>query len=249
MQSKDWDKISKDYYANIISPIKNGKKPNPLLEYLNKLNNNNKALDLGCGIGPLEPLIADKFKVVTAIDFSQDMINKAKSLNKNNNVTFEVADMTNLKEYNDYDYAFSINSILSPKIQNINLILKEIYITLKNKGKFIAVMPAMESYIYQGMLIMNRELNKGKTQHIAKKIAEKFLEPKEHDLITGKINYEGEQKTFYRFEIKHRLKKAGFTNIKIKKLRYKWVEWKNAGQNYFPKEDSPWDWYVECEKN
>lgn len=249
MNPKDWDNISKDYYSSIISPIRNGKKPNPLLECI-KIVKGKKAIDLGCGIGPMEPLLTDKFEQITAIDFSEDMIKIAKEKNKNlSNVIFEVGDMTSLEKYSDFTYAFAINSILSPKIQDIEVIFKQIHNLLKNKGKLIAVLPAMESYIYQGMLIMDKELKKGISQDDAKKKAIEFLHPKEHDLIIGKINYDGEQKTFYRFEIKHRLKKAGFTKIKIKKLRYNWNAWKSSGQTHFPSEDSPWDWFVECQKN
>ena len=35
---------------------------------------------------------------------------------------------------------------------------------------------------------------------------------------------------------------------KIQKIYYDWNEWKIAGQAYFPKENPPWDWYLECEK-
>ena len=57
-----------------------------------------------------------------------------------------------------------------------------------------------------------------------------------------------EQKNYYSFEILWRLRKAGFKKIKIKKVLYSWEEFADAGQDYFPEEELPWDWYVICEK-
>ena len=74
MKPTEWNKIAKDYYKEILSPLKNSKS-NPLFKDLKKLKSKNKTIiDLGCGIGEIEPLLSKYFKQVTSIDFSKEMI-------------------------------------------------------------------------------------------------------------------------------------------------------------------------------
>jgi len=252
MNSKDWDEVSKDYYSNIISPIKNSIGKNPLFEDLNQLDSDNRnVIDLGCGLGPLAPILSENFKKVTGIDFSKKMIEKAKKNNERlTNTTFIVADMKNLTEfYNKYDVAIAINSLVAKDINTINKIINEIFKVLKEGGELYAVLPSMETYIYQGMLVIDKELRKGNPQYKARKKALKLLSPDEHDFVEGKITYGGDtQKALYRFEILHRFSKAGFVDIKIGRIHYDWIAWRDSGQSYFPTEEPPWDWYLSCQK-
>jgi hypothetical protein len=99
------------------------------------------------------------------------------------------------------------------------------------------------------MLIIDRQIRLGKTQRRARSKAKKLVKSEEHDFVTGTINYDGDrEKAFYRFEVKHRLKKAGFRNLKLSKVLYSWNKWSQAGQAYFPSADPPWDWYISCRK-
>lgn len=252
MQSKDWDKISKDYYSEIISPIKNTVGINLLLERIKHNSSDQKTVgDLGCGIGPLLKMLSVQNKEVHAVDFSKAMIEKAQDSNKElKNIQYYVQDLSDLSILkNKLDIAISVNSILSKDVKTINKIIKQIYYTLKKGGIFIGVFPAMESYIYQAMLKIEEEVQKNIDQKQAIDKVKKLIETEKYDFLHGSAEFGGDrQKTFYRFEILYRLKSAGFKNIKISKIFYDWKEWKEAGQLYFPKEDPPWDWFVECTK-
>ena len=59
MEKRDWDKISQDYYSEILSPIKNSIE-NPLFEDIKRIKdkNNKSVIDLGCGIGELENFLS-----------------------------------------------------------------------------------------------------------------------------------------------------------------------------------------------
>ncbi|MEK6895260.1 MAG: class I SAM-dependent methyltransferase [Nanoarchaeota archaeon] len=249
MNERNWDKISQDYYTEILSPLKNSV-DNPLFDDLEKLKDKDKkVIDLGCGLGEFEEYLSKRFKEILAIDFSKEMIESAiKNNNSLRNVKFEVADMTNLNFKNEFDIAFSINSLISENISNIDKMLENVHNLLKENGKFIAVLPAMEVYAFQSLLIVDKELKEGKGIEEARQKAREFIKTKEHDFLLGIYNFGGKQKAFYNFEINWRLKKAGFKNIKIKRVFYSWEEFKEAGQSYFPGEDLPWDWYVICEK-
>ena len=249
MEKGDWDRISQDYYEEILSPIKNSLN-NPLLEDLDKLKGNKVIADLGCGIGEIEKNLSKKFKEVYAMDFSKKMIEVAKQKNPNlNNVYFIKKDIEDLSEFhNKFDVVVSINAIISNDLKKIDNIFSEINKSLKDGGKFICVLPAMEVYIYQSLLIADREMEKTDDKKILRQKIRRFIKKQEPDFLLGMVNFDGEQKNYYRFEILWRLKKAGFKNIEIKKVFYPWEEFKKAGQSYFPSEGEPWDWYVSCEK-
>ncbi len=251
MQREDWDKISSDYYTEILSPIKNSKEK-ILMNDLKSIENSKSEtiIDLGCGTGEIEKFLSENFKEVIAIDFSKEMIKNAQEKNKNlGNVKFQVADMLKLKNsFGKFDVALAINSIITPNIKNINKIFRNINKILKKGGKFFCVVPAMEIYAYQSLIIAEMESKKNFSYKKMLRKVKKAIPEEEHDFLLGITDFEGRQKNYYRFEILWRLKKAGFKNIQIKKIFYSWKEFEKAGQRYFPKEDLPWDWYAVCEK-
>jgi ubiquinone/menaquinone biosynthesis C-methylase UbiE len=240
MKKSEWNKTAKDYYNETLSPIKDSLS-SPLHSDLKRLRSKSKTvIDLGCGLGKLSPILSKNFKSVTAIDFSKEMIKKAKQKNNFPNVNYEIANLANLRKYkNKFNIALSINSLLTPNINKINKQLKQIYSVLKPGGTFIAILPAMEIYIYQAQLLKQNN----KSQKL-----KSYTNKKEFNFPLGIINFEGKQKAFYRFEIPWRFQKAGFKNIHIKKVLYSWKTFQQAGQTYFPSEPLPWDWYVICEK-
>lgn len=251
MKSKDWDRISKDYYSEIISPIKNTVGKSLLLKRIRHHSSKQKVVgDLGCGIGPLLETLSKQYKEVHAVDYSKGMIEQAKKNNKNKNITYHIKNLTDLNILkNKLDVAISVNSILSKDVKKVNMIISQIYNSLKKDGVFIGVLPAMESYVYQAMLKMDEQLLKQPDQKQAIEKVRELIDVEKYDFLHGTAEFGGDrQKTFYRFEILYRFKNAGFKNIKISKIYYDWKEWEIAGQLYFPKQKPPWDWFVECRK-
>lgn len=248
MNRKNWDDVSKNYYNEILSPIKDSFE-SPLLEDVGKVSGKRKAvLDLGCGTGVFEPFLSKKFGKVVALDYSSEMIKTAKRKCGNlSNVTFLNQDIGVLKKFHGkFDVAVSINSFLSENLRQIDKMFNESYRSLKKRGNFFGVFPAMEVYLYQAMLLSDRISKNGVYERIEK--LKKMIGEKEHNFLLGLTNFGGYQKNYYRFELVWRLNKAGFKNIEIGKVEYSWKEFKKAGQNYFPSEERPWDWYVRCNR-
>lgn len=238
MKAKEWDRLAKakKYHEEILSPIKQKQTREKILR---KIGKGHKAIDLGCGLGELIPHLIKRYDEVVAIDFSQGMIEKARQ--KGGRV--EKADLKNLRKYRKYDTAISINSILAPSIKEIDKILKEIRKALKKDGKLVAVMPSMDSVLYVAMLVYERQLRKMKDKAKAVRETKKIIG--NYGFIRGTFEQDGEQKFFYDFEIKHRLHKAGFKDVKTEKLHYPWKALENDEMN-FPQEKEPWDWLVEA---
>ena len=251
MKASDWDLIAKDYYTEVISPLKDCVS-NPLFSELDFKSWDDKVvLDAGCGAGRLLPTLAKKFHYVYGKDFSKGMIDESKKVTKGmGNVSCFVGDLKkSYNEKNKYDVLISVNSLLDPSVLNITKILNVFYSSMKKGGTFLGVLPSMESYLYQSMLYVDKKLTHSKKEKLVEKQMKKKLDEKNFDYSVGRIEFDGcFQKAFYDFEISYRFKKAGFTNLKIGKVLYDWKEWREAGQTYFPKEQPPWDWYVKCEK-
>jgi SAM-dependent methyltransferase len=69
------------------------------------------ALDFGCGVGRLTQALAGRFTSCTGVDISQQMIQKAKSLNKHGNCEF-VASSTLRLPFPDASFSFIYSNIV-----------------------------------------------------------------------------------------------------------------------------------------
>lgn len=250
MNEKAWNKISGDYYSEVLSPLKDCAH-NPLVDDLQALRSKKlSVVELGCGLGELVPLLVKNFRSVTSIDFSPDMITQAKAGKSVGDAEFLVMDMADMRGLEGlFDVAVAVNSIISPDLAKLNRMTEEIFSILKPGGRLFAIIPAMESYIYQNMIFVDRELDRKASQKKVIMLASKKLDHKSFDAFHGLIDFEGDvQKAFYRFEIIYRFGRAGFDNFRIQRVPYRWKKWKEAGQMYYPREDPPWDWYFTCRK-
>ncbi|MGV8168945.1 MAG: class I SAM-dependent methyltransferase [Candidatus Nanoarchaeia archaeon] len=250
MNEDAWDKISGDYYSEVLSPLKDCKH-NPMIDDLKALDSKNlSVIELGCGIGELVPFLDENFRDVVAIDFSPEMIHQASERNKESKTVFFVMDMSEMSYLEGkFDVAIAVNSFLTPDILKLDKMIKETFKILKPGGKLFVIIPAMESYIYQNMLFVDQNLSREIPQSKVISQASKILDHKSYDAFHGIIDFQGDQqKAFYRFEILYRFSKAGFNNFSISRVPYRWTKWKQAGHKYYPHEEPPWDWYFVCEK-
>ncbi|HIH13363.1 MAG TPA: class I SAM-dependent methyltransferase [Candidatus Nanoarchaeia archaeon] len=250
---KVWNKIAKKYAEEIISPFSEGV-TNPIFWYLeNKIGTATKemsVIDIGCGIGNFLPTLAQKFSKVVGIDFSPKMIETATAQAKDfPNVSLFVRDGRDLHEFhNQFDVAVTVNSILLPKVKDCEKMIQEAYNLLKDGGIILGIFPAMESHLYRALLIQEKTLDDGETEEIAIQKAKEDVG--DSDLVTGLVPYEDTsiQKNYYLFEIKHRLWKAGFTNISVRKVYYPWEIHDEESLLAFKKKKKLWDWFVYATK-
>lgn len=92
-KTKNLNKMS---YNKIVEEWNNARKDGSisslLVEFANRLEVNDKVLDIGCGTGsPVTKYLSERHLFVTGIDISEEMIKKAESLNLKN-TTFAVID-------------------------------------------------------------------------------------------------------------------------------------------------------------
>lgn len=247
MKSSDWDIIAGKYHDEVISPFQKGVK-NPLLYKVKELRSKKKVVaDLGCGLGDLLGMLSEGFGEVYALDFSPAMIKKAKKRAKAKNIKFMVMDIRNVgKLEKTFDVAISSNSILFPDAASVKESLKAIRASLREDGVFLAIFPSMESILYQGFLIMDRQIGKIGDEKKAITSAKRIFESGKYDFMKSTFTEGGcIQKFFYIFELEQRLREAGFRNIKVSKVLYPWRD-DIGGHEVFKGKPRMWDWFVKA---
>ncbi len=246
MDGKQWDEYAQDYHDYIISPLGEDVK-NPLFSELEKLDSQNVVADLGTGRGDLLPLLSKKFTEVYAIDFSQNMLMKARKRSAPN-VKLIKKDMQRLTELDiNFDLAISVNSILHPSPKVVDSMLQEIFESLNPGGRLKAVFPSMESVLYYFQLVYEREFERYNDEKKALAMTRKKAARKCYNIITCTYDDGEMQKLFYNFELRMRLKKAGFKEIRFKKVYYPWGDAIGDFEDFHGK-PRMWDWYVSARK-
>ena len=192
-QEKVWDKLSEQWnnFRNVPLPITN-------YFLKNYIKDKGKIIDLGCG--NCRNLIPFKTFELYGIDFSKEMLNKAKLFSKKNNLSIRLkkANLTKIpykKEY--FDYALMIASLhhLETKEKRIKT-LNELHRILKKDG--LALITVWDKWQL------------------------KFLFKKKNSLISWRIKNKEYKRYYYffnYFELKSLLKKTNFKILEGK--RYK----------------------------
>ncbi|MBN2142531.1 class I SAM-dependent methyltransferase [Candidatus Woesearchaeota archaeon] len=253
MESREWDRVSARYFDEILSPFDKGV-DNKVYELLEKVMAKDKSvLEVGCGMGFLIPFLSKNFRSVLAFDFSREMVRL--SLLKHENLAnvdileLDVLELDCLKQ--GFDVAVAVNSILMPDIDQVNTSLRLIHSRLNKGGSFIGVFPSIESALYEAMVTYEKEFERCGDHEESVRETNRQICRSRYDFCYGLMDFDGKQKHFYEFELRHRLKKAGFKSIRIGKLSYPWqlseskaVARKFRGNLY----GEPWDWTVVARK-
>jgi len=245
MDASAWNRIADRYFEEISSPFEGERVVNPLLDFLDALPGRERmrVADLGCGIGNLLPFLSDRFAEVVAVDFSSKMLQNARRRCSRHNVSFYQRNLTDLAAFKEsFDVIVSVNSVLSPQLDKIDGMFDEMAGTLKAGGILAGVFPSMESVLYEGLLVVERERERAASEQKALRRARRIVSPGQYDFLLG-IYRDGDdwQKFYYSFELRKRLQRAGFKGIQLGKVLY---PWQADGAEAFSSEPKTWDWFV-----
>ena len=83
--------------------------------------------DLGCGIGPLLPFLAERFQTVYAVDFAEGMLARAReNVAEGTNIIFVHRPLQDLAPlHGQLDVAVAVNSLVMPDVRDLDRALGE----------------------------------------------------------------------------------------------------------------------------
>jgi SAM-dependent methyltransferase len=245
-QDHFWSKAAGSYETDFIDPYRPDVR-SPLLRELRRLADpaGKVVADLGCGIGPLLPFLAEHFHTVYAVDFAEGMLERARQRCAGlANVTFLQRSLTDLAPLaGRLDAAVAVNSLVLPDIPQMEEALRQIRASLKPGGRFLAILPAMDAVHYYTMLLVDRALAAGMPMAAARKNAAHHAEHELYDFAFGQFRYKGLEQHFWQpFEIRYRLERAGFRDVRRARVRLSWQQL--ACGSELKDQPPPWDWFV-----
>src|SRR5262249_45005979 len=113
-QAYFWSRAAKSYEEDFVDPY-GPKVRSPLVKTLRRLADpaNKTVADLGCGIGPLLPFLAEHFRHVFAVDFAEGMLERARQRCQGlTNIEFLARPLTDLSPLvGQIDVAVAVNSL------------------------------------------------------------------------------------------------------------------------------------------
>jgi SAM-dependent methyltransferase len=249
-QAQQWSRAASGYEQEFIDPYRPDVR-GPLLDELRRLAGEGfrTIADLGCGIGPLLPFLAEHFERVTAVDFATGMLARARERCAGlANVTFEQRPLTDLTGLaGPFDAAVAVNSLILPNLRELEESLRQVRLILRPGGCFVGIVPAMDAVHYYTMLLVDRALAAGMPPDKARQNAAHYAEHPLYDFAFGQFRYRGLEQHFWQpFEVGYRLRRAGFRRVRLRKVLLAWEQFSCGSE--LQKHPPPWDWFFQAER-
>jgi SAM-dependent methyltransferase len=246
-QSQPWSRVADIYEREFIDPYRSDVR-NPLMEALDTLADRSKtAADLGCGIGPLLPVLAERFREVHAVDFAEGMLARARQRCQGlDNVRFLQRSLTSLEPLaGQVHVAAAVNSLIMPDVVDLETSLRQIRATLVAGGRFLAIVPAIDAVHYYTILLLDRARARQLPPEAARQNAAQLCEHSLYDFAFGQFRFHGIEQHFWQpFEVRYRLRRAGFRCLRLAKVALSWTQF--AGGKDLQGYEPPWDWFFEA---
>lgn len=247
-QAQHWSRAAEGYEESFIDPYLPQVR-NPLRRAIDALADKSKTVaDLGCGIGPLLPFLAERFRRVIAVDFAEGMLARAREQCRGlANIEFHKGELTDLSEFvGQVDVAVAVNSLVLPDTAALDSALRAIHATLREGGHFLGIVPAMDAVHYFTMLLLDRARQTGMPADKARRNAAHHAEHEYYDFAFGTFRYKGLEQHFWQpFEVRYRLRRAGFRRLRVAKVHLAWEQFGCARDlGDLP---PPWDWFFHAQ--
>jgi SAM-dependent methyltransferase len=248
-QARHWSRAAHGYEEAFIDPYLPEVR-NPLRRALADVADKRKTVaDFGCGIGPLLPFLAEHFGRVLAVDFADGMLARARQRCAGlSNIVFHQRDLTDLGALaGQVDVAVAVNSLVLPDSAELDAALQGIHATLRENGHFLGIVPAMDAVHYFTMLLLDRARLAGMPQSKAQQNAAHHAEHEYYDFAFGTFRYQGLEQHFWQpFEVRYRLRTAGFRRIRMAKVSLSWEQFGCARD--LGDQPPPWDWFFHADR-
>ncbi len=249
-QDQAWSRHAANYDDVFLNPFRPGVE-NPLLHALDRVTDpgSKSVIDLGCGTGPLLPLLVTRFQRVLALDFAPGMIKQARLrlgrpadrvewLNRPMHCARRPEGRARRRRGRELDRdarhpRHRPHARRHPRHSPTRR-------PVPGRG------PLNRRHSLQHHAPDGSALDQGRSPQEAERLAAAGAEHHLFEFTFGRFRFQGlEQKFWQPFELEYRLKKAGFSSISLEKLLYPWDE-DIAGGVEFADQPSSWDWTFEA---
>lgn len=247
-QADHWSEAARVYEREYVDPYRPDVR-NPLWAALRALRGTKKqtAADLGCGIGPLLPTLAGRFRRVVAVDFAAGMLARAQQNCRDlANVEFLQCSLTDLGSlHGQVHVAVAINSLVMPQLADLEASLMQARAVLQPGGVLFGIVPGMDAVHYLTMLFVDRARATGMPPLAARKNAAHHAEHDGYDFAFGQYRHGDLEQHFWQpFEVRYRLHRAGFTKVRLARVWLPWTQFVAGSE--FKGQAPPWDWFFEA---
>lgn len=243
-QSRAWGLVAQKYDELFVDPYQEDGH-NPVLRAISGIQGKSSLVvgDFGCGTGPFLPRLASQFKHVIAVDFSEEMIKEARRRCKGlKNISFFQLPFDHLDELpQQVDLAVSMNSLVSSDVSILDNALSSMRQAVKKQGRLFGIVPSLEGLFYHIVLLTDLALDRGMSLADAQQFAANKAELHGYDLNTATFTFDKiHQHLWLREEVEHRLQKAGYRRIQVRKAGLPWNQF--AEGRTLKKFPQSWDW-------
>lgn len=251
MSREYWDSIADYFEAEIFDVLKNDRE-GLLAEKLDRYGaKEEKASDIGCGIGNFLPELSSRFKKVFAVDISPKCIDRAQEEHADlANVSYLVVDLAASDvRLPKVEFAISVNSILTPRLERRNNMFDVVCSNLHEGGHLVLVVPSLESALLADFRLIDWNIRKGMTPKSAVRSCLQIQKQTDNPrLCEGIVLVDDvETKHYLREELIVLLQKRGMKILDIEKIEYPWKT-EYISPPRWMKEPLPWDWLFVARK-
>jgi SAM-dependent methyltransferase len=183
------------------------------------------------------------------VDFAEGMLKRAREhCGELPNVEYLHRALTDLAPLaGQVDVAVAVNSLVLPDVGELEAALRSIYTALRPGGHFVGIVPAIDAVHYSTMLLVDRARKADMPLDKARQNAAHHAEHALYDFAFGGFRYLGIEQHFWQpFEVRYRLRRAGFRRVRLQKVHLSWSQF--AGAADLKDEAPPWDWFFQAEK-
>ena len=149
MDRNYWDSLADCYEENLLE-IAREDRAGALSEELEALGGEGiRVADLGCGPGSLLPLLARHFEEVIAVDYAEQLLDRARQRCRSKKVSYACHDLSRGLELPfRVEVICCINALIDPDSGRRRGMLRSLRSAMRKQGVAIIVVPAFESVFH-----------------------------------------------------------------------------------------------------
>ena len=242
-----WDSLA-DRYENDLLEIAREDQSGALGEELEALGGEGiRVADLGCGPGSLLPFLAGHFEEVIAVDYADQLLDRARQRCRSRKVRFACHDLSRGQALPfRVEVVCCINALIDPDGGKRLGMLKSLRSAMCREGIAIIVVPALESVFHVYHTLRTIREREGVPDGLGSSGAERMMR-EEMESFTGGIVRVGGTPTKYwmREELIATLAEQDLKVHKVRKVEYPWAEEIENPPEWLDGV-GPWDWLVIC---